>query len=54
MAASVKIREMLVSREILVSISQSALGYLVVPTQSNCIYVYIYEWALTIVIRVKH
>ena len=38
----------------LVSISQTALGYLVIPTQSNCIYVYIYEWALTIVIRVKH
>ena len=27
----------------LVSISQTALGYLVMPTQSNCIYVYIYE-----------
>ena len=32
----------------LVSISQTALGYLVMPTQSNCIYVYIYDWALTI------
>ena len=39
---------------LLVSIFQTALGYLVMPTKSNCIYVYIYEWALTIVIRVKH